>query len=251
MVINYYKGADPFLAWDTKSTAVISCVTLTRSGLVVVSSSLSPRRLHTYNSPPIYLEIVLFSFSPNKTSKEDSTSNNTSAGQDDQNQDLPPWPSSPGPHVDTQAVPACPEEQPRGPLEYRTLYLLSYVPSPLLPAHWSMWVPCRGSDGSASRRGQLPARDGRLAERLRARFDWDYDPDEGSRRPWVGAAARIEERHVDGTPMPEGVSAYEAHNRLERVAPSISRPGARYEGGFEQCKAGDRAFVARACRLPH
>ncbi|RYP08538.1 hypothetical protein DL764_001869 [Monosporascus ibericus] len=154
---------------------------------------------------------------------EESTSNNSPARQDNQNQD--PSPSSPGPQVDTPAAPAPPEEQPTGPPEYRTLYLLSYVPSPLFPAHWSMWVPHRASDGSVSKRGTRLHVTGDSRNGFAHDFDRDYDPDEDGRRPWVRAAARIAERHVEDPPTPEGVSAYEACNRLERVALSIPAPG--------------------------
>ncbi|RYP25260.1 hypothetical protein DL765_000141 [Monosporascus sp. GIB2] len=154
---------------------------------------------------------------------EDSTSNNTPAGQDNQNQDPPP--SSPGPHVDTTAVPALPEGRPTGPPEYRTLYLLSYVPSPLFPAHWSMWVPYRCSDGSASRKGTRLHVTGDSRSGFAHDFDRGYDPGEDGRWPWVGAAARIEERHVEDAPAPEGAGAREARNRLERVALSVPAPG--------------------------
>ncbi|RYO76743.1 hypothetical protein DL766_010115 [Monosporascus sp. MC13-8B] len=140
---------------------------------------------------------------------DDSTSNITPAGQDNQNQD--PSPSSPGPHVDTTTVPAPPEEQPTGSPEYRILYLLSYVPSPLFPGHWSMWVPYRGSDGSASGKGTRlhvtgDSRSG-FAHDFAHDFDRGYDPGEDDRRPWARAVARIEERRVEDPPTPEGASA--------------------------------------------
>ncbi|RYP78257.1 hypothetical protein DL771_000734 [Monosporascus sp. 5C6A] len=154
---------------------------------------------------------------------EESISNSTPAGQDNQNPD--PSSSSPGPYIDTTAVPASPEEQPTGSPEYRTLYLLSYVPSPLFPAHWSMWVPYRGSDGSVGKRGTRLHVTGDSRNGFAHDFDRGYDPDEDDRCPWVRAAARIEERHVEDPPTPEGASACEAHNRLERVALSIPAPG--------------------------
>ncbi|RYP70655.1 hypothetical protein DL769_004901 [Monosporascus sp. CRB-8-3] len=154
---------------------------------------------------------------------EVSTSDNSLAGQDDQNQD--PSPSSPVPHVDTTAVPPPPEEQPTGPPEYRTLYLLSYILSPLFPAHWSVWVPYRASDGTASKKGTRLHVTGDSRNGFAHDFDRDYDPDEDDRRPRAGAAARIEERHVVDPPTPGGAGAHGAYNLLERVALSIPAPG--------------------------
>ncbi|RYP47732.1 hypothetical protein DL768_006268 [Monosporascus sp. mg162] len=88
-----------------------------------------------------------------------------------------------------------------------------------------MWVPCRGPDGSVSKRGTRLHVTGDSRNGFAHDFDRDYDPDEDDRRPWVRAAGRTEERHVEGPPTPEGAGAYEAHNRLERVALSIPAPG--------------------------
>ncbi|RYP18540.1 hypothetical protein DL767_009814 [Monosporascus sp. MG133] len=154
---------------------------------------------------------------------EESTSNSTPAGQDDQNQDPPLAVISRTTRRPTAGA-APPDGQPTGPPGYRTVYLLSYVPSPLFPAHWSMWVPYRGSDGGVSKRGIRLHVTGDSRNGFAHDFDRAYDLDEDDRRPRVMAAGRIEERDVADPPTPEGASAYEAYNRLERVALSIPAP---------------------------
>lgn len=74
-------------------------------------------------------------------------------------------------------------------IAYRTLSLLSYTPSPLFPAHWSLWVPNLGGTEGTRLHVTGDTRNGFIHE-----FERNYNPNEDGRRPWMKAVAKIGDR---------------------------------------------------------
>ncbi|EMR66802.1 hypothetical protein UCREL1_6213 [Eutypa lata UCREL1] len=110
---------------------------------------------------------------------------------------------------------------------YRTLYIVSFIPSRLFPAHWAMWVPHQRDNQGTLISAQGDPGTGFVHEFLR-----EYNPKEDERKPWVKAVAQIEERYI--LDPPEEARSTQAYNELEQVGFSIPAPGKSLRSASQQ-----------------
>lgn len=110
---------------------------------------------------------------------------------------------------------------------YRTLYIVSFIPSRLFPAHWAMWVPHQRDNQGTLISAQGDPGTGFVHEFLR-----EYNPKEDERKPWVKAVAQIEKRYI--LDPPEEARSTQAYNELEQVGFSIPAPGKSLRSASQQ-----------------
>ncbi|KAK7756218.1 hypothetical protein SLS62_001811 [Diatrype stigma] len=121
---------------------------------------------------------------------------------------------------------------------YRTLYLVSFIPSRLFPAHWAMWVPDQIDNKGSLISVQGDPGTGFVHEILR-----NYDPKEDERRPWFKAIGEIEERLVQEPS--EATRGVQGRSALEKVALSIPAPEKSLRSGSHKNKTATIVFQSQ------
>jgi hypothetical protein len=107
-------------------------------------------------------------------------------------------------------------------------YLVCYVPSPLFPAHWSLWIPYDSRESTIGTRIHVT---GDALNGFKHEFDRRHDPATDDRRPRLIELGLIDSSHISPVgPVSNSEESHDhviprAYNELEQLALKIPAPG--------------------------